>query len=167
MITVAAWGETHCKLTITLGPPILGRVYTAVMNGNRVSISGPEALAASAPLPVNPNLGCALLPEGLALSRLVAGGEATLTLDPVTRQPAGLSWQEDGHSVALTYSGNQVIAGLPLPMTVTEAVGGATKLTVRFASVTAQVFTESDFAVPPAPGQKPKSSDENAVGGGR
>lgn len=158
-ITISAWGADHCKIEIQLGPPILRRTYTAVMNGKRVVASGPVGLIKAVPLPLAPAIGCALLPEGLALAK-VAGGSVALTTDQATGLPATLSWTERGQARALAYSGYQTQAGLPLAGTVTESVDGSPRLSVRLTSIAAQAFSEGDFVVPP-----PKRAAARKAGG--
>lgn len=149
-ITVAAWGEDRCKITIELGPAILHREYTAVVNGKRASITAPAGMLASAPLPIGPGIGCALLPEGLAYDR-IAGRGASLALDPSSRMPSSLQWTEDdGRPAGLAYSGYQPGAA-PLAASVTETVGGSVCLRIQFRSIADHSFTDADFALPPPP----------------
>ncbi|MGH9481156.1 MAG: hypothetical protein ACRD1L_03605 [Terriglobales bacterium] len=161
-ITVSAWGEDHCKVTIALGPPILRRSYTAVMNGNRVVITAPAGMAAAAPLPVGPRMGCALLTQGLAYDKLAAGesGAASLSLDAAGR-PGSLSWTDRGRPASLGYAQYQVTSGLLLPASVTETVAGRQSLRVQFDSIAASNFTDADFPLPPAP---PRPAPKSAGG---
>jgi len=150
-ITVAAWGEDRCKITIALGPAILHREYTAVVYGERASITGPTGMLASAPLPIGPGIGCALLPEGLAYDRIARGGAATLSLSPSGHMPASLAWTDDeGRAASLSYAGYRPGAE-PLAAEVAETVGGSVRLRVQFTSIALQSFTDADFALPPPP----------------
>ncbi len=128
VITVTAWGASYCKVTIRLGPPLSRREYTAVLNGNRSAVSGPASLFVSAPLPVSPRLGCALLPASFATG---LGGA-----------PQALSWGFRGQRAALAYGG----------ATVTETVGGKPVLEIQFTAIAPATFTAADFPVPPLPG---------------
>ncbi|MGH9481534.1 MAG: hypothetical protein ACRD1L_05530 [Terriglobales bacterium] len=148
-IAVAAWGADHCKVTITLGPPVLRRSYTAVMNGKRAVVTAPADMAATAPLPVSPQLGCALLPAAIALDKL-AGASASLSLDAGGR-PLALNWTARGQPVSLSYSNYQSSGGQPQAGTVIETVGGKVRLQVQFTSVAPQTFTDGDFVLPPQP----------------
>lgn len=148
-ITVAAWGEDRCKITIELGPAILHREYTAVVNGNHANITAPAGLAASVPLPIGPILGCALLPSGLAWDRIAAGNGVALSLDPATQTPTALRWTDDeGRAASLADAAYQSGA-TPLAASVTETVGGSERLRIQFNSIANQSFTDSDFALPP------------------
>jgi hypothetical protein len=39
-ISIEAADAAHCRVTITLGPEVLHREYTAVLNGKRAQVSG-------------------------------------------------------------------------------------------------------------------------------
>ncbi|HEV2447074.1 MAG TPA: hypothetical protein VGS58_14180 [Candidatus Sulfopaludibacter sp.] len=156
-ITVAAWGADHCKVTITLGPEVLRRQYTAVVNGQQASITAPADLLALVALPLGPRLGCALLPQGLAYGKLAAGG---LTADPATARPVSLAWIWRGRPAALSY-GDYQAAGYAA--TVTASVGGTERLQIHFDALEPASLAESDFALPPPPADFPKRS----IGGGQ
>lgn len=65
-ISVSEAGPDHCSVVMDLGSTLVRRRYTAVMDGNRVEISGPAGLLRSAPLPLRRGQGCGLLPVGHA-----------------------------------------------------------------------------------------------------
>jgi hypothetical protein len=138
VITVAAWGAGYCKVTIRLGPALSRREYTAVLNsGGRSAITGPASLFATAPLPVSPRLGCALLPASFAAG---AGGA-----------PRVVSWTFRGQSAALAYGSDQPSGAQPAAAAVTETIAGKTVLQIRFTSVGPAAFTAADFPVPRLP----------------
>ncbi len=123
-------------------------------------------MAAAAPLPLGPPLGCALLPQGLPYDKLAAGGAASLTADPATGRPLALVWTAlapgGGEAATLAYGNYQVSGGLSYPATVTESVAGQTRLAIRFTSIETHSFAESDFALPPPP----KGFPTRTTGGG-
>jgi len=143
-----------------LGAPGRPRRYSAVVNGGRASVTGPAGLVRTVRLPAGTGLGCALLPEGLAYGKL-AGVGARLAADAAGR-PLRLAWSVRGQAATLAWADYRSAAGLAYAATVTETVGGETRLAVHFDSVAPHSFNDSDFALPP-----PNPVPARAAGGGR
>lgn len=57
-----------CKVEIALDSPGRRRAYTLVMQGRKTVITAPAGVAEMAPLPVDPQIGCALLPRAAGVS---------------------------------------------------------------------------------------------------
>jgi len=57
---------------MALGAPGAGLQYVAVANGAQLQVSAPAALVGLPP-PLGPDVGCALLPQGLLLAELASG----------------------------------------------------------------------------------------------
>ncbi|HVA64406.1 MAG TPA: hypothetical protein VNF74_11825 [Terriglobales bacterium] len=74
-IIVKAWGASHCRITFAVGAAGTGGAYTAVANGTRWRVSASGDLG-SLPPPLGPDVGCALLPQGLLLAELSSGAAA-------------------------------------------------------------------------------------------
>lgn len=151
-ITVSASGEQYCKITITLGPQVLRRAYSAVLNGKTSVTTGPADLVAAVPLPATGSIGCGLVPEGLAYERLTGGSRAALALD-ANGNPVSLGWTVRGQAATVTYSGYGAVSGPVLAAKVTESVGGVLRLRIQFTAAANQAFSASDFALPPRPSQ--------------
>ena len=162
-ITISTAGENYCRVVIELGPAVLHRQYVAVLSGSRGRITGPADLVQSVPLPVSPRLGCALLPQGVAIDRLAAGG-ATLSTDSAGR-PLSLSWSERGKAAALTYAGYSVAGGAAEAATVTEDIAGKPVLGAHFSSFSSKAFSPKDFALPPLPGAPAPGPAQGPSGG--
>lgn len=121
-ITVAAAAGGYCKLSLALG----GGALTAVAQGGRASVHGPARLARELPLPLDPRLGCPLLPR--------------------PGPPSTLAWRFRGQPAAIAYNGQ----------TVSVSVAGETRLTVVFQTVTPRAFSPAEFAPPPPPANFPR-----------
>jgi hypothetical protein len=148
-IVIAAADAAHCRVTIKLGPAVLHRAYTAVLNGKRAEVSGPAWVAESAPLPVTPDLGCALLPAAIAGTKLADSG-AALHAD-AQGMATGLSWKPRGRDAEVAFADYTAAAGAAYARTVTESLDGVTVLTVHLESAAPHAFTDDDFALPPPP----------------
>jgi hypothetical protein len=152
-IVIAAADAAHCRVTITLGPAVLHREYTAVLNGKRAQVSGPAGVVESAPLPVAPGLGCALLPAAIAGSELAAAGAALYAdAQGVARR---LSWKPRGRAAEVVFTDYAAAAGTAYARTVTESLDGVTVLTVHLESGAPRAFAENDFVLPPPPALPP------------
>lgn len=130
VITVEIWGANHCRIRLDVSRGSETRVWTAVLDGKHVRVSGPRSLVQALAVP-DPAHGCALL--------------------PLSDQPASLAWQSAAGEIELAYSA-YTAAGYPAQ--VNESVGGAIRLTVALTSLTTRTdFSEADFALksPPVP----------------
>jgi len=121
-ITVSAAARGYCKVELALG----GGALTAVAQGGRASVHGPARLARELPLPLDPRLGCPLLPRPGA--------------------PSTLAWRFRGQAATISYNGQ----------TVTVSVAGGTRLSIVYEQVGTQAFTAADFALPPPPRSFPQ-----------
>jgi len=148
-ITLEVVDAAHCRVTITLGPLVLHRAYTAVLNGTRVEVSGEAGLVEAAPLPVSPGLGCALLPTAIAGTKLADAG-ASLHAD-ATGAASGLSWTTRGHAAEVSFTDYAATGGVSYARTVTETLDGAPVLSIHLEGAAPKVFTGGDFALPPPP----------------
>jgi hypothetical protein len=148
-ISIEAADAAHCRVTITLGPAVLHRAYTAVLNGARVAMSGPAGVVVAAPLPVSPGLGCALLPAAIAGAKLADIG-ASLHND-AAGLATGLSWKPGGRAAEVAFRDYSATDGISYARTVTETVDGTPVLNVHLDAVAPKALTDSDFALPPPP----------------
>jgi hypothetical protein len=121
-ISVAVAAGGYCKLTLTLG----GEDATAVAHGAHASVHGEARWVRALPLPLDPRLGCPLLPRPGAAS--------------------SLAWRFRGQPALIAYNGQ----------TVTISVAGATRLTIVYGAVTSATFTPDQFPLPPAPKNFPQ-----------
>jgi hypothetical protein len=171
-IEIAAWGASHCRVTLDFSIPGESRRYEAVLDGPRVHVAGPQDLTSVLVAPAWRE-GCALLPQGLLLAELGAGkavlsrsADGSLLLDraaglakapELALNPAGLpqslSWRDKrGDPVVVSYGDYQAGPGAAYPATVTETVAGKTRLEIRLTSFSAHPgFSNGDFPVPSMP----------------
>ncbi|HUX66110.1 MAG TPA: hypothetical protein VMV31_01335 [Terriglobales bacterium] len=158
-ITVTAWGFRHCRVAIAFSSPWRRGRYEAVASGAGLHIVGPEAWSELPPLAGGAR-GCALLAQALDWTQAQpeAGGavglgrRTALRLDPASGLPVSAAWRWQGQAVELDYSGYEQAGGVSYAARITERVGGAARLAIRFTSFAPRLgLGAADFVVPPPP----------------